>query len=164
MAASTGFLLVDLSDAGGVGGSGYKHDQTGRIDISAIKISIDRDGTTAAGTIKVGVITAITATGASITWFFTLDFSKSDQGHISYSENAAPSQFKCGVSAGAATRLVSNDKDTNNTRFQNDTAIAAATGSNVIPAVGDIVIDALNSAGTYAFSARVFYHAESSAS
>lgn len=159
ISSSTGFILVDLSDNGGLGAAGYNHSFTDRIDISGLKLEVERDAS-AVGSLKVGVITAITATGANVSWFAGLDFSHSDDRRISAIQNFSPSQIKCGVSGGITTHFVTNDKSTNNTRFQNDTTIEAATGSNVIPAVGDIVLDFVLTAGTAGFSAAALYHSE----
>lgn len=159
IAAPVGLLLIDKSDAGGIGAAGFQHDKTGRIDISAIKVTVDRDAS-ATGAIKVGVITAISAASADITWFFVLNFANASDRFLVISEIYTPSQVKCAVSGGRTTRIVSNDKDTGNTRFQNDTAIESSLGSNVIPAVGDVVVDCRHSAGTYAMTCMVLYHAE----
>lgn len=149
-------ILVDLSDT-----SGFKHDQTGRIDISYMSMQIDKE-TTARGRVAIGVITAIDGTNATIRYFASILFDNSADDHLTRDRNFSPSQVKCGVSGGALTKIVSNDSETT-ASVNTGVSLNSSTGSTVTPAVGDIIIKMDRLAGTFSTSIFTLYHAESAA-
>jgi len=162
--ANTGYVLIDLSDGGGYGSTGhFQHSLTGRIDISLIKLEIDKSSS-ATGNVKIGVVTSINATDAAVTWFLSSNFANADPNKITIFEPFTPSQVKCGAVGGVMQRIVSNDKDTANTLFQNDTALGSPLGlATVIPGIGDIVLQITRTAGTIGISTKIIYHSEESA-
>lgn len=155
--AATGHaMLIDLSDT-----STYPHDDTGRIDFSALYLQVDRDST-AMGRVRVGVITRVGATNADVVYFGGIMFSKSDAQHIERDRNFAPSQIKTGVSGGDATRIAA-PKVTNISGINTATPLLDAFGASKTPAVGDIVFSYERTAGVFNASAAGFYHGEVSA-
>lgn len=151
--------LIDLSDT-----TNFKHDQTGRVDISAISMGVDRSNT-ATGTVKFGVITRIDGTNADISYFTGLLFTNGTNDlQISRDLILSPSQLKCGVSGGALTRMVTNDVETAVAAVNTGITLNSPRGtSTVTPAVGDIVIKMENTAGTYGLRCMALYHGEATA-
>lgn len=154
--ASAWALLVDLSDT-----VNWPHDDTGRIDISLINAMVDRSANSV-GQMQLGVITRLSATNGDVTVIAALAFENNSETHIARDINLSPSQVKCGVDGdGNTPYMVTNARVLNDTGLQNDTAIASAIGTNVIPAVGDIVLRFLHtSGGVWTGSCGVLYHAE----
>lgn len=155
---TTWACLVDLSDT-----SNWPHDRTGRIDISIINMQVDKT-TNCTGSVSLGVITRVDATNADVTLFAGISFNNASETHLEVSRNFAPSQLKCGVSGGVATRIVTTAKLTNDTGIQTDVAMASHRGAGTVtPAVGDIVVRFIKTAGTSMTPAvQVFYHGERS--
>ena len=151
-------ILIDLDDT-----TNFPHDQTGRIDVSLIKMSVDRDAT-ATGKMRMGVITRIDGTDADITYFSNLLFGKSDVRAVTSETNYAPSQVKLGVSAGALTRGVSNAKDLNVAAVNTGVTLESPRGAGTVtPAVGDVILKMEWAAGEYDARAMLLYHSEGSA-
>lgn len=155
IAASGYSILVDLSDT-----TNFPHDRTGRIDISEISISVDRDST-ATGVIKIGVIVGIDGTDADIVWATQLTFEKSDTRNISKRQRYSPSQLKLGVSGGALTRGISNNTTASETSVNTGVTLESPRGAGTVtPAVGDVIVYYGRSAGTYDLDIFLTYHGE----
>lgn len=156
---TTWACLVDLSDT-----DNWRHDRTGRIDISIINLSIDKS-TNCTGSVSIGVITRVDATNGDVTFFAGASFTNSSDNRIVVERNYAPSQLKCGVSGGVTTRIATSAKTANDTGIQTDVPLASFLGAGTVtPAVGDIVIRFVKTAGTTMSPAcQLFYHGERSA-
>ena len=66
-------LLLDLSDT-----TNYPHNSSGRIDLSATYLQVDRSATGTTGAVRVGVITRVSATNADVVYTIGVTFEKSD--------------------------------------------------------------------------------------
>jgi len=158
IAATKWVCLIDLSDT-----TGFPHDSTGRIDVSYIATSVDRDNL-AAGSVAVGVVTRVNGTNADVSFFTRLSFEKSDVQHINHPYNLSPSQIKLGVVDGTTTRFVSNDKELNITAINTGITLDSPLGSSTVtPAVGDVVVKFTVTAGTYDSTIRALYHSQETA-
>lgn len=146
-------LLVDLSDT-----TSYPHNSTGRIDFSAIYLQVDRDST-ATGRIRVGVITAINGTDATVVYFNGIAFEKSDDRHIQRDRNYAPSQLKTSVVGGVADRIAI-PPIAGITAINTGVTLNDIYGNAKTPAVGDIIFTYERVAGTFNATVSGFYHSE----
>lgn len=153
VAATAHRMLIDLSDT-----TNYPHDSTGRIDLSALYLQVDRD-TSATGVIRVGVITRVNATNADVVYSNGLQFTKSDDRHINRDRNFSPSQLKLDVVNGNAVHLAV-PKSTNIAAINTTTGLVDLYGATKTPAVGDVVFSCDRTAGTYDATAAGFYHSE----
>lgn len=153
--ATTWAVLVDLSNI-----VTWPHKATGRIDISAISMQLDKSSNSV-GLMQLGVVTRVDATNGDVTTFGAIRFENSTENFIVRDVNLAPSQIKCDVVAGVTPHIISNSKILNDTGIQSDVAIPSASGSNVIPAVGDIVIKYTHtSGGVWTGGMGILYHGE----
>jgi len=157
VAATTGYVLVDLSDT-----TNYPHIGTAEIYLLGLELVAEKaaDGDY---NIIVGVVTENDATNGSIKG--VAEF------HLSHLNNATDSTdrfifpfadytlgganqegINLNITSGALTKAVSNVTDADNTIWQNDTGLAspvgAAGGATGKPGVGDLVILATENAGT----------------
>jgi hypothetical protein len=148
---------VDLSDT-----TNFPHDQTGRIDLSWIKIEVDKSNN-AQGTVSLGVITSIDTASSNITYFTDVPFeNNSADALITQDWNLAPSQIKLGVSGGSTTRIISNVTETSVTAVNLATTLDSPNGL-ITPGLGDMVIKFGYTAGTrYSADVEVMYHAQES--
>lgn len=146
--------FIDLSNT-----SGLPHDRDGRIDLTAVFISVDRDST-AAGSVRIGVITRIDGTDSDISYIQGVTFSKSDTRTIIRDRILSPNQLKCEVSGGELTKVASQFTETDVTAVNTSTSLTDANGNSYNPAVGDLIIKFSRSAGTYSSAVSCFYHGE----
>ncbi|TNE58616.1 MAG: hypothetical protein EP341_03095 [Sphingomonadales bacterium] len=146
--------FIDLSNT-----TSLPHDRTGRIDLTAAFISVDRDST-AAGSVRIGVVTRIDGTDSDIEYVQGVTFSKSDVRSIIRDRVFSPNQLKCSVVSGALDKVASQFTETGVTAVNTGTSLTDANGNSFNPAVGDLIIKFSRSAGTYASSVSVFYHGE----
>ena len=144
-------VLVDLSDT-----TNFPHEETGRIDLTQLKVAVD-PGTTSAGFVKVGLITRIDGTDADIEYFFVVPFGKQG-GRILSISNFNPSQIKCEVSGGAATKFISDDTETSVAAVNTGASLNSPNGS-INPGLGDVVVKYQHTSGN-AWDGLVscFYH------
>lgn len=150
--ASSHIVLVDLS----------AQDRTGRVDFSALYLSIDRQAA-ATGSLAIGVISRVDGTSADVIYVQGVSFNNSDERNIIRDRNYAPSQLKMGVSGGNTTQVI-GQKTSGITAINTATPLDSTTGTaNVTPAVGDIILTYNVTAGTYSFTVGAFYHGEDTA-
>jgi len=157
VAATTGYVLVDLSDT-----TNYPHSATTEIYLLGLGIVAEKasDGDF---NITVGVVIENDATNGSMKGVAEFDLSHLDNSTDSTDRFVFPFvDFTLGganqeginlnVTSGALTRAVSNVTDADNTIWQNDTGLAspvgAAAGATGKPGVGDLVLLATENAGT----------------
>jgi len=132
--ASTSTILIDLSDT-----TNYPHKRTTSIDISHINISLDK-ASTSSGTLKIGVITAISATNADVSFFSGIDFANATETYIERKEDIVPSTIRTLVKGGSVSFILTNDTSLADTAFQTDVLLDTAAGGTANPAIGDIVV------------------------
>jgi len=150
IAADEYSILVDLSDT-----TNFPHDQTGRIDISLIKIEIEKSATNVIGEVLIGVITRIDGTDADIDYLTGIKFLKAGDQLIQGNINYAPSQLKF-----AAGRYLTNQTEAAVAAVNTGASLDSAFGS-ISPGLGDIVIkQAYTSGGNYDFDIEIMYHSE----
>lgn len=148
-------VLIDLSDT-----ANFKHDRTGRVDLTNTYFSIDRDST-GAGSVLIGVITRIDATDADISYVAGVSFEKSDDRSILRDRKYSPSQLKLGVSGGTLTRVASSVDELTVAAVNTATALDSPLGTaTVTPAVGDLIVKFDRTAGSYNAAVSAMFHGE----
>ena len=116
------------------------------------------------GFMQIGVVTRVSATNGDFAPIAGIRFENTASTSIIRDINYSPSQVKCGVVAGVTTRITATGKVTNDTGLQTDVTIPTAAGTNVAPAVGDIVIRYVHtSGGAWTGGVGVLYHAHAEA-
>lgn len=152
------FGMIDLSDT-----TNWPHDETGRIDLSAVLLATDK-ALNSRGSLMIGVITRVDDTDADVSFVVGFTFDQNDTESQIITLNLAPTQIKCGVSGGELTRIKTAIKALNVSAINtNGGDLTFASGITFTPAVGDIVIRIIKSAGgNFNYSATTFYHADAS--
>lgn len=146
--------FIDLSNS-----TGLPHSRTGRIDLSAVFISVDRDNA-ATGTVRLGVITRIDGTDSDIEYVQGVAFERSDVRRVVRDRVFTPNQLKCGVVDGSLRSVASQFLEAGVTAVNTGSTLTDAKGNTFTPAVGDLVINYERSAGTYNAAVSCFYHGE----
>jgi len=150
VAATEYSILVDLSDT-----TGFPHDTTGRIDISWMKIDIEKSAANVIGEVEIGLITRIDGTDADISYLTGLQFLKGTSTNLSEITNYQPSQLKF-----LAGRFITNVTETNVVAVNTGVTLDSANGA-ITPGLGDVIIkQAYTSGGNYDFDIEVMYHSE----
>lgn len=155
VSVTTYYCLVDLSNT-----TTWPHDSTGRIDVSGYRVEMDRN--TFNGSVAVGVVTAISGSNCTVTYFREWLVDSSTGGIYSHHEIDTPNQTKLNQSDGILTRYFSNNAETT-TSVTTASTLASPSGSTVTPAVGDILLRISRTSGTLSqLNFKLFYHSESS--
>ena len=153
---NTDWILVDLDDT-----VNFPHDDSGRIDISAINVHLAQDSGNPEGEFEIGVITRIDGVDSDICWAFAVDFNLPVNIDIREDFNFAPSQLKFEVSGGDTTRIISDYKVLNDSSINTGVSMNSPRGAGTVtPAVGDIVLRVTNGAGVLKMFCGVMYHGE----
>ena len=153
---NTDWVLVDRDDT-----TNFPHDDTSRIDISAINIHIAQGSGNPDGEVLIGVITRIDGTDADITWGFAVDFNLPSNTDARENFNFAPSQLKFEVIGGNTTRIISNYSSLAESSINTGVSMDSPRGTaTVTPGVGDIILRVANNAGTMRMFTGVMYHGE----
>ena len=147
-------ILVDLSDT-----TNFPHDNTGRIDISLLKLAID-PASNSVGSVDIGVITRIDGTDADIDFGFSAPFGQGGSARILSINNFSPSQLKLGVSGGVWQYGITDVSAANVAAVNTGVTLDSPRGAGtVIPAVGDVIVRYLHtSGGSWDALAETFYH------
>ena len=147
VAATTGYVLVDLSDS-----TNYPHTETGRVDIDWIIMDYLGDNA-CVGSIEVGFIASITSSNA--------DWHSLAKAHLDKKETERPIQINfnpqhivCTTAEHLSGGTMFHNDDTT---FQDDTALAA-TYATASPAAGDLICKVTLSAGSLGFAVTIGYH------
>jgi len=150
IAADEYSVLVSLSDT-----TNFPHDSTGRIDLSWMKVNVEKSAAQVVGEIEIGFITRIDGTDADIDYLYGLQFLKGDAQFLSEVMNYAPSQLKF-----LAGRYITNVSETNVAAVNTGVTLDSANGS-ITPGLGDVVVkQAYTSGGNYDFDIELMYHSE----
>lgn len=150
--------LIDKSDT-----TNWPHDRTGRIDLSIIQLSMDKQSN-GTGQISIGVITRIDGTDADIEYVDHLSFQQNDTISLSRNLNFAPTQVKCSVVEGTLNRIKSTVTESNVSAINTAGGDLSFNGETFTPGVGDIIARFIKTgAGSVRFTLNIFYHGEDSA-
>ena len=157
---STSTIVIDLSST-----TAYKHTETGELNIHSIKLSLDKVAASTC-TVKFGVVTLASTTAGNVSWFYTkehaVNVSNTDIGD---EPNYYPNYIRLRVDAadsitdGSTPYLLTNDKSTTSTTYQNDVVLPTSAGGNVAPAQGDMVL-AVSTGGAVVVIVEIEYHAQ----
>lgn len=156
---STAVVLVDISNT-----ATYPHKSAGSARIVGWDIEIDKvaAGTT---TVKMGVVTSVNASSGTVSWFYTKTLEKNVSNSTNFDDfKLDPSEINTYVSSSGATPfLLTNEKvtlsDAEALEYQNDVAIPSTSGTDTIPAVGDILLRVIGGgSNTTVVSANVLYY------
>lgn len=160
-ALSTATIAIDLSDT-----TNWPHKETGEINISAIRVDIDKVAASSA-TVKLGVVNFVNSSTGSVTWFYGREFSKNvSNTDVSHVVNYAPNFMKLRVNPGSnddngtTPYLFSNDTTNGSAIYQNDVFLPSPLGNDK-PGVGDIILAVNNTdyARVIIVSIEIQYHA-----
>ena len=171
MDASTGYVLVDLSDT-----TNYPHSKTNQLHLLGLHLSTEKasDGVF---DIWIGCIYEVDDTNGSAQWLdvFHLEASgnsidSTDRAVFSrdYTQaGAIPEGINCQVNSGGTglTNFLGNQKQAGNNTWQTDTGLTspygAATGDIGKPGAGDLVVwvEEVTNGGTLDFSITAAYEA-----
>jgi hypothetical protein len=144
IAASTTAILVDLSDI-----TNFPHSKTGYVVVNALRVNIDK-AAASTGTVRIGLIVAISTTVGSVEWIHTTNFDRDTVStHLEEMINFAPACIRAYANTSGATPYLIGISTANSTLFQSDVNLPTTyqPSGAVAPAVGDLVLryDAIGS-------------------
>lgn len=160
---STTTLIIDRSDT-----VNWPHLNPEWINIDSIKLSVDGIAVSTV-VVKIGVVTKINASSATIAWFHTYRKELNVTGNAIMVEggnyNPAPSFIRLrvigGVSfgdgEGSTPYMLTNDEDTSTTAYQSDVVLPSLVG-NTAPGIGDVILQVLNGITEVRIDAQLIYH------
>jgi len=169
IAASTGYVLVDLSDT-----TNFPHAGTTHVEVLGLKVSTEKasDGVY---DIWFGVITEVDASNGSADWFEVFHLQASGNAtdstdrfawQLDYTLGGSnPQGINCLVVSEALPHFITNVTQNGSTTWQTDTGLGspagAAAGATGRPGAGDIVmwVEEVSGTGTIDFSVTLFYRA-----
>ena len=158
---STAAVVIDLSDT-----TNWKHTETGQINISSIKLDIDKAAASTT-TVKMGVVNFVDSSTGSVTWFYAkesaLNVSNSNAvDFLSY----VPNYLRLKVNPastpqtdGTTPYLLSNDTTSGSTTYQTDVNLPSPAGVTA-PGAGDVILAVTNGTAAVTVNVEVQYHAE----
>lgn len=144
---STSTLIVDLSNT-----TNWPHKRTGEIHVYNVRLNIDKTAASTT-TVKLGVVTLSSTTAGDVTWFLGAENERNVSNtllpiyvtsDLVYNLKVVPSATMGLV--GSTPYILSNDKTTTSTAYQNDVKIPSTTGTLTIPAAGDLIMLVSNGA------------------
>jgi len=165
VAASTAYVLVDLSDI-----TNFPHENTNALHLLGLILHTEKasDGVF---DIWVGVVTECDATDGSTEWVHVYHLQASGNATDSTDRFAQSIDFTLGghnpqginlrVAGGATPHLATNQTQTNNVSWQNDTNRTSPVGATTKPGVGDLVVwvEEVTDTGTLDFILSAIYEA-----
>lgn len=152
-ASTTWACLIDLDDS-----TNYPHNEIGWLDISSVSLTVDRSSN-AAGSVTVGIITRIDGTDADVTLFFGKSFTNATDRNVDLFRYFGHDGYKALVIDGETPQIATTARLTGITALNTGLTIPSAYGTTT-PAVGDLVIRAVNSAGNFSYAVQFGYHGE----
>jgi len=150
VAATTGYMLVDLSDT-----INWKHFETGHIDLVFVNIMINPGGSFS-GSVDLGFLSNVDATNGdlNVIRYWPLD-SESTPGQSVYELiqfGGIDKWFHCGTERAFLTTHA------NSTLFQTDVNLEGPDGNTAYPSGnGDLVLRVVRTAGAISFGVLVGY-------
>ena len=165
VAASTPYVLVDLSDT-----TNFPHENTNALHLCGLILHTEKasDGVF---DIWVGVVTENDATDGSAEWIHVYHLEASGNATDSTDRFAQAIDFTLGgsnpdgvnllIRGGATPHLATNQSQSNNSNWQNDTNRASPVGATTKPGAGDLVVwvEEVSDAGTLDFVISAIYEA-----
>lgn len=139
ISATTYRLLIDLS-----GRDNWPHNDVGRIDLYSANFGYDKASNTR-GAIRLGVITAIDATEATVAFVLGVSFENSDLTKDTR-DRVFDNPIKLGSSGGILTKYKTSGYRTISA-INTATPLDIGDGTTATPAVGDIVLEFEHAAG-----------------
>ena len=147
------FVLVALNNAA------WPHTDTGGLSVDHYSFSINFASGTAQANIRLGVVTEIDGTEATIAYLInhTVGVQGANDGVV-IDENFQPSSVKFRVEDNLLVGAITSIKE--NTEAVNSEVSLDSPAGNVTPALGDIIIKAEWVADNYNMVANVIYHSD----
>ena len=167
VAASTAYVLVDLSDS-----TNFPHTATNEAHLLGLHVSAEGHSN-AVFDIWVGVISEVDASNGTAEWFDIFHL-ESDHNPTDSTDRFTcsrdytlggtnPEGINCCITSGSMTKIVTMQRQAGNTNWQTDTGLAspvgAASGATGKPGAGDIVVwvEEATNGGTLDFSITATY-------
>ena len=166
VSASTGYVLVDLSDI-----TNFPHDKIGAIEVLGMVITTEKasDGVF---DLWFGVISEVDDENGSADWFQVIHLEASGNAtdstdrfawQVDYTFGGAnPKGVYCLVTSNEATpHLITNIEQNANATWQTDVNLSSPAGDTTKPGAGDIVMwaEEVTNGGTLDFCVTLFYRA-----
>lgn len=157
---TTNYILIDLSNT-----ASFPHKETGEIHITDVYINVDKAAATTAA-VRLGVVNFVNASTGSVTWFNRY----MNLVNVSNTPGSIVQQFQdTGLNTkvvpsstvntdGSTKYILSNDKTSGSTDFQNDVPLWDMLGNSVTPRPGDIIIQFEKSAAAVNFEVTIRYY------
>ena len=157
LAATEGFVLVDLSDS-----VNFPHTETGKIRLYRLDVDIERGENAASGEfiVYIGVITEVDATDGSTKWIAVLheetDAESTDNVARMFRSYKWDEGLDLEISAGVPVWGISNVGDSGSVTWQTDVALDSPVGdASSAPGAGDLVMLVSETGGTGSLSISV---------
>lgn len=170
--ASPSFLLISLSTPTLFPHQNITTFDNGEIDISHLRVQVDKVAAST-GSIKVGVVSFINSSTSTVVYFYTKSYLRNVSNTIEPSSynNLTPSFIRCRVipaanpqtTRGTTPYILSNERREASFIYNSTTTIASAVlDTSIVPQVGDVILEIVNSDATNAVTVTVdfLYHAE----
>lgn len=160
---STAAVVIDLSN-----NTSWPHRRSNEIYIQSARLMVDKLAASTC-TVKLGVVNFVNASTGSVTWFKELPSARNasntnffDPPYTEVYYDALVQRASTNDTDGATPYILSNDKTSGSTIYQNDVILPSPLTTGTIPAVGDIVLSVVNSDSSNAIDvyAEVIYFAE----
>jgi hypothetical protein len=167
VSASTGYVLVDLSDT-----TNFRHDSTGEVHLLGLVLTAEKAGD-GVYDLWVGVVTEVDATDGSVSWVQAFHMEAVGNSTDSTDRFAWQVDYTLGgrnpeglnlcISSGALVYVVTNQTQANNVTWQTDTGLAspagAGGGTTGRPGAGDLVlwVEEISGTGTIDFHVVALY-------
>ncbi len=168
IAASTPYVLIDLSDVTTFPNPGTMGNETQHIDLLSLSIDAETHST-GVYDVWVGVVYENDATNGSVkffhVWHLETDTNATDSttrfaGQTDYTGGGSnPEGLNCRIISDAPVYFVTNQEQAGSTDWQNDVTIASSTGTAVASGVGDIVVwvEEVSGTGNIDFNITALY-------
>jgi hypothetical protein len=159
---STTAVVVDLSDI-----VNFPHKRSKELILTSIALQIDKVAASTC-TVKLGVVNFVNASTGSVTWFTEFPNDRNVSNTLTQNYYTGTYYYDLLVKPsstsdvdGATPYILSNDKTSGSTTYQNDVVLPNAANTSATPAVGDLIMqvtkDATNALDVYV---TVTYFAE----
>lgn len=154
-------VLIDLSDT-----ATWPHKEKKAIHITSIQCEIDKAAASTT-TVRMGVVNYVGVSSGSITWFYDKfgALNVSNTNVVAYNEYPnyginTKVNLSTGDFDGTTPYILSTDKSSLTTSVKLNTNLSTIVGTQVFPAVGDILIELTKGAAAINYSIRVKYYSE----
>jgi hypothetical protein len=157
---TTNYILIDLSDT-----VNWPHDKTGEIHITDVYMNIDK-AAASTSEVRLGVVNFVNESTGSVTWFdrYANNLNVSNTpGSIfkSYQDNGINTRVKPSSTPntdGSTPQILSSQKTSGSTDFQNDVGIYTILGTQVFPQRGDIILQITKSGAVIDYEMVIRYY------